>query len=776
MQDILGTEQNFRSLSLKDLLEARETYHYHLMNKANVVGTALGLYLIRKSDPYPTGPDERAKSKRPARAKKSNSARTFSNSEVRKYSWPCVLVLVNEWIPESDFGSGEHRVHPEEMVPKTLYLPDGRIVPVCVVLVEPSAPASGTLPRWQWPESFFGAGMPLVVHSQKVERRATIGCLVTDGHVTYALTSRHACGATGEIVSTIAAGRETPIGRASARNLTRLPFEEVYPEFPARRTYMNMDAGLIELDDLTDWTSRTFGLEQVGAMADLNELNITLRLIEAPVVASGAASGRLEGRIKALFYRYRSIGGYDYVADFLIAPRALTESKHGNQTQPGDSGAIWHLVVPNPNESATGTRVPNDQFAGALRPLAMQWGGQIFLAGAQTEQYAFALATSLTSVCRALEVELVLEHNTGVNPYWGQTGHYSIATFACDALPVGRLRTFMKKNVDRISFQLGEMSTERVTDLLKAAKADGGFVPLADVPDMVWKNLKTKVVGGRDDRFAGPGRSSGPEHPTHFADIDEPNAAGKTLRELSLKKQNLTVSFWQDFYTQLGHKTQTSRGLLPFRVWQFFNEMTQFARAGAADKFFCAAGLLAHYVGDACQPLHGSIYSDGYPSGGEIDGDSETGGSGVHSTYESKMVDRYANDLLTKIGNALKNATAPYPSSGAEAAMATVQLMDRSAKLIPPRQLVDVYLVAGGKPNVAEQDALWSAFGDKTAQVMLDGARTLARIWAGAWKAGEGNKIALSKLSAIEKPRLIALYTDQKFVESLDLDHIAAAL
>ena len=48
--DPLAQPVNFRSLSPKDLLEARETYHWHLMNKANVVGTAVGAYLIRDAD------------------------------------------------------------------------------------------------------------------------------------------------------------------------------------------------------------------------------------------------------------------------------------------------------------------------------------------------------------------------------------------------------------------------------------------------------------------------------------------------------------------------------------------------------------------------------------------------------------------------------------------------------------------------------------------------------------------------------------------------------
>ena len=42
--------------ALAKLLEAREQFHVHLMHKPNVVGTAVGRYLIRKTDPQPPGP------------------------------------------------------------------------------------------------------------------------------------------------------------------------------------------------------------------------------------------------------------------------------------------------------------------------------------------------------------------------------------------------------------------------------------------------------------------------------------------------------------------------------------------------------------------------------------------------------------------------------------------------------------------------------------------------------------------------------------------------
>src|SRR5262245_22439729 len=94
--------RNFASLSVKDLLEARDLYRVQLANRQNVVGTAIGRYLIRASDPWPSWAGRPATADG-APAAGVKDARTFANSEVRPYSWPCVLVLVKRWIAASDF-------------------------------------------------------------------------------------------------------------------------------------------------------------------------------------------------------------------------------------------------------------------------------------------------------------------------------------------------------------------------------------------------------------------------------------------------------------------------------------------------------------------------------------------------------------------------------------------------------------------------------------------------------------------------------------------------
>ncbi len=48
--------------------------------------------------------------------------------------------------------------------------------------------------------------------------------------------------------------------------------------------------------------------------------------------------------------------------------------------------------------------------------------------------------------------------------------------------------------------------------------------------------------------------------------------------------------------------------------------MVSFVKDGEAEKFVCAAGILSHYVGDACQPLHISYMFNGDPDH-KVEGD-----------------------------------------------------------------------------------------------------------------------------------------------------------
>ena len=227
------------------------------------------------------------------------------------------------------------------------------------------------------------------------------------------------------------------------------------------------------------------------------------------------------------------------------------------------------------------------------------------------------MATSLSNVCKLLDVELVVDGADGVSGTWGAVGHYSIGTLAIDQVKDKTLKAFLEANADLLSLPLDRLGeAPKNQDLI-----DSGFVALADVPDIVWKNYASPhlnrkgedigVVGGRDNKSGGM-RSTGPEHANHHCDADRPFDGFATLPEACIAKPSLiTAADWNRYFDAFPSKVDVlHRGILPFRVWQYFERLKGYAKNDPVS-FIAAAGTLAHYIGDASQPLHGSTLSDG---------------------------------------------------------------------------------------------------------------------------------------------------------------------
>lgn len=748
----LGNDPKFANLSLVDVLEAREQFHVHLMHKANVVGTAIGRYLIRKSDPYPSG--ARAAREPASSGPERKGRRTLGNSEVRDYSWPCVLVFVSKWVEARKFANRPGALPASDFIPETIYLPDGRRVPICVVeapLLE-RAVEPPSLDELRFPPARIGGGYPVIARVQQADHVASIGCLVTDGHLTYALTSRHVAGEPGEELFSILGGERVPIGSSSPKQLRRARFEETYEGWPGKNVFVNLDVGLIEVADQRRWTTQIYGVGPLGPLADLSTINLSLDLIGCPVRAYGCASGALFGQISALFYRYKTVGGFEYVADFLIGSR----TEEPLATRPGDSGTVWVAETGDPSLG--------------LMPIAVQWGGSVFAAG-PSEQFPFALATNLSTVCRELDIDLVRDRNLASVNYWGAVGHYTIGRIACDLVEDPKLRRLMRANRLRVSFE------RDVIDANATKVEASGFVPLANVPDLVWKkNMTAEFPAGRRGR----------ENPTHYADLDEPDATGRTLLDRLNTPADLTVQAFQDYYDLLGHTQSRERGLLPFRVWQFYDKMVEAASDRRISELVCAAGILAHYVGDACQVLHGSHLSDGDPSrtqqrtvrkrDGTVETVTERFGKDIHSDYEGEMINDHIDTLMGEVDAAVgQNHATPLVRGGQEAGFAVIELMKRTRSRIDPMALVEAYAAARQGGDDAPE-ALWNEFGTATGNAIADGCRILAMLWDSAWRESNGQVADDLLLEAVPANELISLYSDQLFLPSLPLDEISPIL
>jgi len=708
-------ENRFNALSVKDLLDAREAYHVHLAHKENVFATAIGLYLIRDLDPDAIDP---AAIQKIAKSK----PRTLRNASPKQWSWPCVLVFVDKWAELDDF-----RKSPEQAVPPMLYLPDGRVIPTCVVFAEPGTTShAGTNPPI-FPSDLLGGGYPCLSHVQGMDRIASIGCLVTDGDGVYALTNRHVAGPAGRVIKSVVSGLEQTIGDSAGRDVGKKPLEAVYPGWAGSRVMVNLDAGLVRVADVKRWTSQVYAVGEIGPIYDLDTLSFNLDLIGLPVKAHGAASGVLAGQIGALFYRYKSVAGTDYVSDFLIAPR---KGEAAVGTRPGDSGTIWFHEPDAP---------PLGELAPKLRPIAMQWGGQALLSGDGGLGASYALGSCLATICRELEVDVVANWNSGIPETWGEVGHVKVGALACELIDDQFLRDVFMLNQANIGVPddtLGPTGSVHSAD----------FSPLADVADLVW----------RTKRFTTDGSN-------HFADMDQEDSKGKTLLEYTANGDNITPEFWNAFYDDIGAE---KRGALPFRVWAMVDEMVGYAAAGDLLRFVCAAGLLGHYVGDACQPLHISKFHHGDGSGGKK-------GADVHSVYETGMLDANRAALIAKIEDLRATTTAPAaatPGGGREAAKQVVKLMQRTVKALPPIKIVNLFNSLSGPKRI---ETMWKKLGDRTAACILDGSYTLARIWEAAWKEGRGasGNVAMPAQPFSHK-KLSDLYNKKDFTPSWQLENL----
>ncbi|HWA64137.1 MAG TPA: hypothetical protein VG939_22400 [Caulobacteraceae bacterium] len=719
---------NFASLSVKDLLEARDLFHYHLTSKRNVVGTAIGLYRIRKDDPWPSRetPDE-------GRHTRLETPRTLFNSEVRPYSWPCVYVFVASWASETQLASQD----PTDVVPKTLYLPDGRTVPVCVILAERRRRAEDMQVRLSalGPRNLLEPGSLLVNEDgQGLTRVGTAGALCRDGERYYALTNQHVAGSAGTPIKALQGNRSVAIGATDAKRLTREPLGEIYPNYPSTLERLRIDLGLVVLDDLTQWSTAFRGVAPIGEVLNLYDNDFDLTLIGKRVVGRAGVSGLIEGEIHGLFYRYKAMGGSDYISDFIIGPPAQGVRAPHEGPEPafnvhhGDSGTVLFIL------DHAGRAVDGGRQEPIYRPFALLWGKETFVGDARST-HPYALATALSPALDRLDLDLVTDLDADQTYVWGWVGHYAIGrTLQLDAAPLSsaHLKTFVGLNIDLLSVEPDDRLANDPHATIKGTDT-AQFVPMADVPDNVWKSNVNLVMSrgpdGKSQRHPGPGSRGQADNPNHFADLDLPYKGFDTFLAYNVQDPHSPqVADWLDYFAS--HKAQYDAwadavakpgktgsrsnhwGALPFRIGQLFDIMTKAAQDADQDRFIAAGGVAIHYWGDACQPLHTSYLSQGDPdrvvqsaSGGapKLEAD------GVHSGYEDDLVGYgwQKDDLRGRLAAAIaaqnddrQEAIAPM-NDAAGARRAVIDLIAATHATLEPRAIVDKWVDLKGRPKAA---------------------------------------------------------------------------
>lgn len=764
--------RDFTSLSVQDLLEAREAHHVQLSSLDNVIATAIGRYLIREDDWYAThSPD----TPRPEKTPKPKGPRTLNNSVIRAWSWPAVLVFVRSWKDVDELGPNA--------IPRALYMPDGRVVPTCVVEAIPDESPAPPAPGPSQASDMLGGGYSCLRVDQGIDRLGSFGCLVYRDGTYYALTSRHVAGTAGQEIRAAIGGEYRRVGESADIGLTKLPISEAFPEFSRVNGRLNFDAGLVRLDDFSEWTSQVFGIGEVDEPFVATAFTLTLDLIGTPVRAYGGSTGVMEGEIRALFFQYRSSGGMDCATDVLIGARKRIDGPGVTPppplTRPGDSGTLWFYDPPSqpPTPSAdllAHAAPPNrGEKARRLHPVAMQWGGSRFLLPDGTSS-AFALGSFLSTVCRQLDLQIEREWSTGHDEYWGKLGHFAIGWKACD-LVKGSLRKLMQANQARIGFGDEDLGLGKAFKMGRDA-----YVPLADVPDYVW------VVSRK-------------YHPNegvqHFADIDiiDINGGPSMLDRCHDDPLSCSAKAWKEYFDGFRDAgVGPDEGALPFRVWQIWEAMVTYLKAKDVLRFVAAAGVLAHYVGDASQPLHCSYMHHGVPPMLKYEGreypvpkDSQefkdfkkTAASTIHGIYEQGMLEIDTVNVLNSVNQRIagKTASSSEIKSGYDAARATLELMYDAQQRLSPIEIVEADDPSLGPTARAKQ--LWSnkKVREQTTISLANSVKLLADLWQSAWAVGKGDSIAKSALVELSEADLENVYrNDKKFVPSKSLDQLAAS-
>jgi hypothetical protein len=750
--------------------------------------------------------------------------RTLFNSEVRPYSWPCVYVFVSNWVHQT------HLSDPYDVVPQNLYLPDGRTVPTCVIEARKqhiSKDIQITMDS-RTPRNLLGPGSAIVnKDGQGMRRLATAGCIVKTADRYYVLTNQHVVGSPGTTISALQPHREQQIGITAHKGLTRKDFGAVYPNFASSNQHLLMDVGLVDLFDIMQWKTGVPGIEPVGPVLDLYDNSFRLKLINKKVVGQSAISGLIRGEIHGLFYRYKSIGGSEYITDFLIGPETYgdhvpklkaneeAEKKNMNvalNVHHGDSGTLLFIEYTDKQEPEGSHKAKKENERGHkakkyYQPFALLWGKEEFFEDGSVLSRPYAMATSLSTVLDHLDLDLVGGINEDQDYIWGWVGHYVIGralSLPVDLVTSQKLKSFISKNIDLLSLQ-PDAALDNDPKVVTRGTPEPNFVPLADVPDNVWKsNVNFTVIEGK--HTPGPGSRGRDDNQNHFADLDLIYKNGETFLDLNYNEPDtyLNPKAWKQYFAAMEPKYEEWAkllkqrpkkrepkdgskhwGALPFRVHQLFDTMVKAAKEKNENHFLCAGGVMIHYIGDACQPLHASYLSQGDPA--RVVKKPKAGGMeleahGVHSGYEDDMIaygltnEHLAERLKGEIAR-LKEEPIAGVQTGYDAAKAVIALIRLTQKLIPPRTIVNkwVELNRSSSTHLTKKEraqaitkGMWKEFGDHTITAMARGTRHLAKIWQAAWDAGDGDH-NIGAGSRAEERAIMELYNNPDFLPSVAL-------
>jgi hypothetical protein len=282
----------------------------------------------------------------------------------------------------------------------------------------------------------------------------------------------------------------------------------------------------------------------------------------------------------------------------------------------------------------------------------------------------------------------------------------------------------------------------------------------------------------------------------HFADIDifDINGGPTMLQRCHEDASNISAQAWKEYFDGFAAEgVGPEPGCLPFRVWQIWEAMVQYLEDEDVRRFVAAAGVLAHYVGDASQPLHCSYLHHGLPpmrvvhgreypvphSSDEFQEFKKTPPSKIHGIYEQQMFEVDAPALLGDVNVSLAAADPLEVTidSGHGAATALIEMMHAAAVRLPPADIIAADDATLGP--TARATRFWNnaSIRSRTVASLTDSVLLLAALWQSAWDKGGGDNLPAASLQTFTEKQLSAVYRGEHetFVPSRSLDEMAAS-
>jgi hypothetical protein len=126
-------------------------------------------------------------------------------------------------------------------------------------------------------------------------------------------------------------------------------------------------------------------------------------------------------------------------------------------------------------------------------------------------------------------------------------------------------------------------------------------------------------------------RSGKPGEPLHFMDMED--ITEFATHSITHNRDSLFKEYGENYIRK-------TVGFLPWVIDSVMTVLTNQMRNRDWNHAWSSASDLGHYIGDAHQPLHATTYYNGYPSR------YGTGSNGVHSRYESTMIESFQSSIL----------------------------------------------------------------------------------------------------------------------------------